>query len=371
MLPENLEEIGKSHDLLKYRRAFSSIRDLMLLAFAYSICDFSLKNVAAWAIDTHVAKKKVSDVAVLKQLQHMTDFMQTLLTMVIQRYAPVAWSGEYRLVLVDGTSFGRIGSKGVDWRVNLAYASNPVGIVDITVTEGTASEEPALKGVGKGDLLIGDRHYCTNARIRRMLSTNAAILVRSTRIRSVLWKGATLNPLKITQQHWLLPGQTLDLDVVIPSSQKNEREIPLRLVVIQKTKEATQRSIKKLRTNKIKKNRESESPEAIEAAGYLFLLTSLSREEATTEQISQAYRWRWQIELCFKQWKSLMHLDDLRARDKLANVYIRTKLLCAILQNAVLRSTAFSPWGSYNTIGAGTLRTAARRPHRKSASTGQ
>jgi len=67
-----------------------------------------------------------------------------------------------------------------------------------------------------------------------------------------------------------------------------------------------------------------------EAARYLY--TNLSRESFTPEQISDAYRLRWQVELLFKEWKS--HAN-LRAFDT-ANPYIAEGLIWASLCAAVL-----------------------------------
>ena len=89
-----------------------------------------------------------------------------------------------------------------------------------------------------------------------------------------------------------------------------------------------------------------ETPEALLAAQYVCLLTTVPTSQATAEALANAYRYRWQIELCFKRWKSILHFDNLRARGELAQTYILTKLVAALLIEETLHQASFSPWGA-------------------------
>lgn len=63
--------------------------------------------------------------------------------------------------------------------------------------------------------------------------------------------------------------------------------------------------------------------------------------------LAELYRVRWQVELGFKRWKSLLDLADLRAREPgLATCYILAKLVAAVLADAIsCAPREFSPWG--------------------------
>jgi NAD-dependent DNA ligase len=63
------------------------------------------------------------------------------------------------------------------------------------------------------------------------------------------------------------------------------------------------------------KARYKPSQTGIEMAGYLVLLTSLAPNDWPPERLASTYRLRWQIELAFKRMKSLVGLEDLRAKD--------------------------------------------------------
>jgi IS4 transposase len=88
-------------------------------------------------------------------------------------------------------------------------------------------------------------------------------------------------------------------------------------------------------------------PRTLESAGYVFVLTSLTGDLLSASEVLELYRFRWQVELAFKRLKSLLHMDELPARDPpLARSFIYSKLLAALLlEDFTDRFLAFSPWG--------------------------
>lgn len=68
------------------------------------------------------------------------------------------------------------------------------------------------------------------------------------------------------------------------------------------------------------------------------------------------YRARWQIELVFKQLKSLAGLGHLKKHDPdAARAWLQGKLLVALLIDALrVASEAFSPWGYVPLTGSST-----------------
>src|SRR6185437_1447406 len=72
--------------------------------------------------------------------------------------------------------------------------------------------------------------------------------------------------------------------------------------------------------------------EARPLSHWLLLVTSLPADQLTLDEAFVLYRWRWQVELLFKRWKSLGHVDAWRTRRPeriLCEVY--AKLLGAVL----------------------------------------
>jgi putative transposase len=69
---------------------------------------------------------------------------------------------------------------------------------------------------------------------------------------------------------------------------------------------------------------------------YHWYLTSLAPEEFTPEQIGRLYGLRWQIELLFKEWKSLCRLKDLPSRKESVVMCLIYASLCASILSRLL-----------------------------------
>ena len=68
-----------------------------------------------------------------------------------------------------------------------------------------------------------------------------------------------------------------------------------RLIIARKPAEATERQQARLRRKASRKGHKTD-PRTLRTAGFMMLLTSLSEERATPEEVVRLYRMRWQIE---------------------------------------------------------------------------
>jgi hypothetical protein len=125
----------------------------------------------------------------------------------------------------------------------------------------------------------------------------------------------------------------------------SERTWPLRLVAIRKSPQSAAAAIKKAMRDSARKGH-AVRDETLTLARFVVVLSDCD-VAVTPEQILETYRFRWQIELAFKRLKSLLFLDNLRARDPaLAQTYLLAKLLGALLAEELIeRAGSFSPWG--------------------------
>ena len=120
----------------------------------------------------------------------------------------------------------------------------------------------------------------------------------------------------------------------------------MRLVAIRKSEEAAEEARKKILKEAARKGK-SPQPKTLELAGYILVLTSTADDDLSAEEVLEIYRFRWQIELVFKRLKSLLHLDELPAKDpQLARTFLLSKLLAApLLEELTHAYLSFSPWG--------------------------
>ena len=106
---------------------------------------------------------------------------------------------------------------------------------------------------------------------------------------------------------------------------------PVRLVVYRLSEERANRHRAQLR-EKCRTHGRQPTQEALELAGWLILVTNAPIELLPDSAVGFLYRVRWQIELVFKQWKSVLRLDVLpSANDCRVQCEIWSRLLSALL----------------------------------------
>ena len=131
----------------------------------------------------------------------------------------------------------------------------------------------------------------------------------------------------------------------VEGSSKKGIKMPLRLCVVKKSKEQTEKAIKKAKRYASKGRRKLE-PETLELQGYIIVLTSLPKE-ISTDLILDTYRYRWQIEIAFKRLKGIMGLGHLPKTDEEScKAWLHGKIFVAMLAQAIVEEGRhFSPWG--------------------------
>jgi hypothetical protein len=109
----------------------------------------------------------------------------------------------------------------------------------------------------------------------------------------------------------------------------------LRLVIRRKDPEQAEAELRRLLKDAKKRGKQPD-PRSLEAAKYILLLTSLPVAAFPPADILALYRFRWQIELAFKRFKSLAGLDMLPAKKpELARAWIYARLIVAIIAEQI------------------------------------
>ncbi len=340
LMPENLEELCISKLAISRRREIANARDYLRLCMAYSMCDMSLRQTAAWATATGLAD--ISDVAVLKRLRAAPAWLGAVVAeWLYQRGLPQdAPTGS--VSVVDATTVSTPGSNGADWRLHLHMNLNERRIERVELTSMAEGERLDRHPVTAGEIILGDRAYATAAGIVHVFKNKGHLVIR-TRWTLPLESptGKRMNMLDLLE--------TLDRDEIgdWPVQLRHDGiTCPLRLVAIRKSDEATEKTRRELRKKAIKKQHALKK-ETIRAAGFVAVITDIPHEELSCLQILDLYRMRWQIELAFKRIKSILGFKRLRAKDDdLCQTYLLTKILGALVIDELSNQALdFFPWG--------------------------
>jgi hypothetical protein len=348
-LPEDLEGLLAESGALHRRRSVRSGEELIRLALAYSLLDYSLRSTAAWWAS--IGQPTMSDVAVLKRLKSATPFLELTLHQMLNRAVagPVLPKIGLRIRLIDATTVAEPGSVGTDWRLHVGY--DPVrGVIDsVEVTDKHGGEGLERAAASAGDLILGDRAYASSKKIRALLATGSHTLVRVgyQAVRMFDADGTQMDPLQMASERRPTPGRPPRVESrSVWLHGDDGPPIKVRLVIVRKSREAADRERARIRTEAKGKGKEP-AKRTLAAAAYTFLLTTVPEGKLADEGVADLYRMRWQIELLFKRLKSLLVLDALRAKNPdLARTYLLGKLIGAVLAQVIAdQCRAISPYG--------------------------
>jgi len=326
-------------------RGVKNAETLLRLTLAYGGLGMSLRETCAWAEAGEIAS--LSDPSLFHRLCKAEPWLGDILAAMIaeQGSGPAArWAG-YRLRALDGTAICQPGADRTTWRLHVGYDLAKGQVVQLELTDQHGGENLQRLSYQPGEIVLGDRIYARAHGLRGVIDDGADFIVRTG------W-----NSLRLLQ----VDGTPFDLFATLAAQTEQEGEaqvrvheaitgssslqpLVLRLVIRRKDREHVEAEHKRLRQNASKHGKKLD-PRTLEAAKYIMLLTSLPVETFPTADILALYRFRWQIELAFKRFKSLAGLDQLPAKEpRLARAWIYARLIVAIIAERIAGQVPESP----------------------------
>jgi hypothetical protein len=321
-IPVDIETLAHETKALQRKREVKSALDLLRLVLAYSVCDWPLRLVGAWAII--IGLGCLSDVATRKRLRRCQVWLGRIIGAWLEQRCLALPKRSITLRLVDASSGSRPGSHGTDWRLHVFFDLAKFSITGAEVTDVKGGETLARHPVTAGEIVLGDRGYAHRRGLGTVLGTGAYALLRT--------NGHNL-PLESQD------GQSFDLlSWLQAESGPAAREVAvwvttplgrfqLRLIAQPLPQEAAEKARRRAQATSRKKGH-TPNQLSLVAADFVLLVTNLPAPDWTTEQVAALYRLRWQVELLFKRLKGVLDLDALRAKEPvLAQVYLLGKIV--------------------------------------------
>lgn len=356
LLPVGWRELARETGAIRRRRGELQEPTVLLQVLLLHVATgLSLKQAAARATTQGLAT--LTDVALLKRLRSSEGFLQELSRRMFlqsrfsEQQLPILPG--HRLRAVDATTVQEPGSTGTDWRVHYSISLPAMGCDFYEITDDKGGESYLRIPVQSGDVLLADRGYCHREGVAEVLKQGGDVIVRLSTSSFPLLDAQDFSDVVLLPKLRRLTGHTpSDWEVCFAAQQTLWFA---RLCAVRKTPAAAERAKQKLLRDATRKGR-TLLPQTLEAAEYLFVLTTLPAHEASAAQVLELYRARWQIELCFKRLKSLLRLGHVPKRsDVSARAFIQGKLLAALLiERLLLQARFFSPWGIRPRKGAAT-----------------
>ena len=278
-----------------------------LAAKIEAIYEISISKQALW--------KRVNDPCVL--------FFQAILASMIkhkfskQQIDAVYKTNNYKRILIQDSTIIQIPKKlfeifsGVsnghstvcNARIQGTYELISGRFIDFSIDSYSKNDllaAPELK-IGKDDLVLRDRGYCSFKEIQRHVRSGADCIFRH-KMKFNYLDPASERPIDLMK----LLRKNSRIDMVVCLNDKEKTQVRL-LAEPASEKIANQRRRKA--KNEIKGHNPSE--ELLELMGYTIFITTIMDPQVELDQIIKIYSLRWKIEIIFKIWKSHLSFDKV------------------------------------------------------------
>jgi hypothetical protein len=323
-------------------RVINNAVDLLRLILAYCLGEKGLRLTAAWAMS--VGLVDVSNVALLYRLRQCGDWLAMLVGQALASAAPKASRGRM-IRIIDATTVPKAGpaakKRSELWRIHSAFDLPRERFGHFELTDQREGERLDRIPVVKGEIRIGDRAYLQPDRMAAVLDAGADVLIRAG-WKSACWLDAKGQPFDLIAELRKAAARGL-IDRSIWIGRKRGAPLALRMVAIKKPAQAAAEARRKARREAQREGYRL-SKQALAAADWVILVTSLPPAEFTTADVLALYRLRWRIELGFKRLKSLIGLKGPPGTDeRSARPYVLAHLLMILLLEPLIDELEDSP----------------------------
>ncbi len=324
-----LEASARETQALQRKRKIRSAPDLLRLALGYSLNDWSLQQLGAWATAMQVSASSMSNTALQTRLRQARPWLSRLVGQWLKTVPAAPAQAGVSVRLIDATVICQPGSKGTDWRVHLSWNAGTLCLEGIELTDAHGGESLARHAAEAGDIGVADRGYAHRRGLGEWLAVGAQVVVRTNGPNLPLETGDNQ---KLDLFGWL-PTAPAGCQVLTRPVWVNtpRGRFALRLIARRLSAQAAEAARRRLNQTSRKKGR---TPNALSQllTGWVLLVTNLPDEGWSDEAVLGLYRLRWQVELVIKRAKSLVQLDQVRAQDPdMVQVYLLGKIMGLLL----------------------------------------
>lgn len=236
-----------------------------------------------------------------------------------------------RFIVIDGSTVQEPGATETTYRLHIAIDLINLTLRQVELTTDKIGENLDHYTLESGDVVLIDRGYNQPKSLMPFLQRGGEIVLRYNPHSMKLFERNEAG--ELVKIDWLERMQSLGSTqpVAIPVILYHDgQEVSATVHATPLPPEKVAEARRKAKQRAKKKGREV-SEKTLYLGDWVFVLTTLSTELVDTKTAGLLYRLRWQVELVIKRMKSVLTIDQLRARkdSKLAELYLYGKLLYA------------------------------------------
>ena len=335
-----VEELAYETGAFTRRRAIRSPADVLQMILIWAVAERSLRETAMLAAEAGLAD--VSNVALVKRFGKAGKWLTSLLMAMIAHRPMREVSSGARIRVIDATAISRPGHQGTDLRVHLSMQLGTNRSDSMELTDGRGAESLDRFTFQAGEIVLADSAYAHRDALARVAAAGAFFVVRPA------WSFPLENPDGTKFDLFAALGGLPEAkpgEFAVQFRGKDGRPTACRLVAIRRTEQSAAHERERVAKNSKRHGAKAVDLRTLEYAGYLCLITN-APAELSGESVLDLFRFRWQIEMRFKDLKSVLHLADVPARSpELLEVYVLAKLLVAVVIENLSAAEFFFPWG--------------------------
>jgi hypothetical protein len=194
--------------------------------------------------------------------------------------------------------------------------------------------------INKNELHISDLGYYKLAQLQKVAKQEAFFLSRYKTGTNLYIKSETGELKAVTLQELLPKGTAQQVDIAEVYLGKEE-PFPVRLVITSVPEEIKDKRLKKIKNQAANRSKKRKSWKVSEEkkllCGFTIFITNVPATVLSIQQVQDFYALRWQIELLFKIWKSLLAIDKIGKMSIFRfEVYLFSKLILLLLCSQIV-----------------------------------
>ena len=342
-LPEKTEQLARDFKAFARARKIKTVAELMRIVLLFAGLDQSEREIAANVVLVNPEIRSLTDQSVRERLDACLPWLKELLPALIKQTPLPELPSGIRIQMIDASDITAPGQIKVTWRVHLVMDLVSLQMISVHLTDIKTGETLLNFNFQSGEVVLADRGYGHRRGIAHLIESGAQPVVRCSAHQFPV-EDASGNRINLAGAlSDCQPGETRTLEVQFTNSD-TRKTYAIFIHAYRLSGDDAQAARRRCRKKGKKGNSHgpyTPSQETLFMSEFVLVLTTVSPEVLSAETILALYRCRWQVELVFKHFKSLLNLDELRARagSVLGNVWLHGKLIyaCLIERRAVNR----------------------------------
>ncbi len=337
-LPKDYRELAIEFKAFCRSRKIKTPDQLMRVVLCYCGIDQVLRETAG---NFTLLEERISDMAIHRRLKACVPWVKAVLSRMMGAAGAALIEGHLRFIIVDGSTVHGPGAQGTWYRLHIAIDLVKLHLLHVSVTNEHEAEHLGHYPLQEGDVVVGDRGYNQAQRWIERADQGVGLVVR-------------YNPQGLNLYD--TAGQKMAVHEALKETTATEQCLPVRVrakvefiegflharrLPLAQAAEARRRA-----RTRAKKDGRQIRPQTLALAEWVLIFTTLPPTVLPTATVMALYRVRWQVELVIKRLKSILNIDQLRARKDglLADLYLHGKLLYAWVLEKRARRRSGENW---------------------------